>query len=289
MRKIRKPAVPILLLILALLFGAARAEWHVSKENIPRFQGLFNRLKISCEEPRASDWPVANAKVEAIRKQNPDDGDVAQAIVEHWFANVLDEGYRMYVHHGEEKAGALEESGLPIGEKHAFVVLGFRLENGGMAEELVGRCDAAAAAARSFPDAILVCTGGVTGTGNPEGHSEAGEMKKYLAETCGIDPDRIFTDEEAMTTAENAVNSVRILQEQGVDTYTIVTSDYHQLWSQVLFNAVAAMSEKETGHPLRLVGNYNYPAQPKTRRTAKCPLAINQLRSLMREEAGLEP
>ena len=114
-------------------------------------------------------------------------------------------------------------------------------------------------------------------------------MKKYLSERCGIDADRIFTDPDAMDTPENAVNTVRILQEQGVDTYTIVTSDYHQLWSQVLFNAVAAMSEKETGHPLRLVGNYNYPAQPKTRRTAKCPLAINQLRSLMREEAGLEP
>ena len=134
MRKIRRPAV--LLLILALLFGAARAEWHVSKENIPRFQGLFNRLKISCEEPRASDWPVANAKVEAIRKQNPDDGDVAQAIVDHWFANVLDEDYPMYIYRGGETASELAEIGPDFGEKHAFVVMGFRLENGSRASQI---------------------------------------------------------------------------------------------------------------------------------------------------------
>ena len=290
MRTIKRPAALILALVLLTACVAAQAEtWHVSKKNIPRFQGLFNRMKLMCEERRKSDRPTADAKVTAIRRQDADEGDVAQAIVDHWFANVLDEDYPMYIYRGGETASELAEIGMDFGEKHAFVVMGFRLENGRPAEELEGRCEAAAAAARAFPDAILVCTGGVTGTGNPEGHSEAGEMKKYLSERCGIDADRIFTDPDAMDTPENAVNTVRILQEQGVDTYTIVTSDYHQLWSQVLFNAVAAMSEKETGHPLRLVGNYNYPAQPKTRRTAKCPLAINQLRALMREEAGLEP
>lgn len=279
-----------LVLALVMLFAAALGEsWHISRKNVPQFQSLFNRLKIMCEEPRPSDRKAADAKVEAIRKSNADEGDVAEAIVTHWFANVLDEEYRMYIHRGEERTSELAESGLAFGKKHAFVVLGFRLENGEMAEELAGRCEAAAAAARAFPDAILVCTGGVTGTGNPEGHSEAGEMKKYLSGTCGIDPDRIFTEEESLTTAENAVNTVRILQEQEADTFTIVTSDYHQRWGQILFNAVAAMSEKETGHALRLIGNYNYPAQPEAKRTANCALAMNQLRSLIREEAGIEP
>ena len=290
MKKMKRAAALILALTLAAACAAAAGEtWHVSRKNIPRFQSLFNRLKWTCEERRKSDRPTADAKVRAIRESNAEEGDVAEAIVEHWFANVLDDDYPMFVHRGEETAEALAESGLDFGERHAFVVMGFRLENGRMEEELVGRCEAAAAAARAFPDAIVVCTGGVTGTGNPEGHSEAGEMKKYLTETCGIDADRIFTDPDAMTTAENAVNTVRILQEQDVDTYTIVTSDYHQLWSQILFNAVAAMSEKETGHALRLEGNYNYPAQPDTPRRAKCPLAMNQLRALMRAEAGLDP
>ena len=158
-----------------------------------------------------------------------------------------------------------------------------------MQEELIGRCDAAAAAARSYPDAILITTGGATGSNNPEGHTEAGMMKDYLTEQCGIDAGRIFTDTEAMTTLENAVNSFRILKEKGIETFTIVTSNYHQRWAQILFNAVAAAREKGTGYRVRLVGNYNYPAQPDTPRRAHCATAANQLRALMRNEAGMNP
>ena len=288
MTKIKRAAV--LALALALLFTAAQAEpWRAEQENLSLFQSMFNRLKLNIEEPRQSDRAAVEAKAAAIRKRSEADGNVAQAIVDHWFTNVADKDYSMYVHDGGKKAEALEKSGLDFSGRHAFVVLGFRLENGEMTGELIGRCDAAAAAARSFPDAILVCTGGVTGNNNQEGHSEAGEMKLYLTETCGIDADRIYTDPEAMTTGENAVNSLRILEDQGIETFTLVTSDYHQLWGQILFNAAAKMKEQETGRGIRLVGNYNYPAQPQMARTARCALALNQLRSLIREQAGLEP
>ena len=86
------------------------------------------------------------------------------------------------------------------------------------------------------------------------------ELKEYLTEHCGIGADRIFTDELAMTTTDNAVNSLAILQEQQIDTMTVVTSDYHQLWGQTLFHAQAEKNRLAGGRPVRIVANYNWPA-----------------------------
>ena len=282
MKKIMKPA--LLMLALVLAFTAARAEkWRAADGNAVRFRVLFDLLIDACgEEPSPSNASSTELVISQIREESADDGDIAQAIADHWQSNVLDSGYRMFVYRGEEKAEALERSGLDFSGKHAFVVLGYCLRDGQMTDELVGRCDAAAAAARSFPDAILITTGGATGSNNPDGHTEAGEMKRYLVNTCGIDESRIFTDTEAMTTQENAVNTFRILREQGISTYTIVTSDYHQLWGQILFNAVAAIYEKSVGYEVRMIGNYNYPARPDAGRTSGCGTGLSQLSGLIR-------
>ena len=151
---------------------------------------------------------------------------------------------------------------IPVTGKHAFVVLGYELQDGEMTDELKGRCEAAAAAARSFPNTILVCSGGATGPNNPEKHTEAGLMKQYLVEVCGIEESRIFTDERAMTTAENAVNTFAIMKDQGVESMTIVTSSYHQRWGQALYNALAAIYEQQQGYHARLIGNYCFDTQP---------------------------
>ena len=45
---------------------------------------------------------------------------------------------------------------------------------------------------------------------------------------------------------------------------TIVTSDYHQIWGQILFNAAAAMEAAQAGRMIRIVGNYSYPANHGT-------------------------
>ena len=155
MRKSRWTAA--LLLACWLLAGAARADvYRAAEENIPRFRELFRVLAAACEEPSPGDGEAIREAVEAIRQENADDGDIAEAVAGHWTAVFLDRNYRMFIHRGEEKATALERSGLDFGGKHAFVVLGYRLEYGEMTEELKGRCDAAAAAARSFPDSILI-------------------------------------------------------------------------------------------------------------------------------------
>ena len=87
-------------------------------------------------------------------------------------------------------------------------------------------------------------------------------MKQYLVEVCGIEESRIFTDERAMTTAENAVNTFAIMKEQGVESMTIVTSSYHQRWGQALYNALAAIYEQQQGYHARLIGNYCFDTQP---------------------------
>lgn len=195
--------------------------------------------------------------VQAIEKIDADaealDNPLASALAEQWKKTWLDPDYRFLMY------GTDSPEELPVSGRHAFVVLGFELENGEMTEELAGRCDAAVAAARVFPDSILVCSGGATGGNNPEKHTEAGLMKSYMSEECGINPERIFMDEQAMTTDQNMLYSMKILQEQQVETVTVVTSDYHQLRGQTLLCAMSEMVRREQGYSVEIVGNWCWP------------------------------
>lgn len=275
----------IIALTIALLLAVCAAcgeGWRPTEKNRQRFQEMFKRMRKACEEQSAGgDGRLIYEKAAEIRDANADDGDVAQAIADHWWEVFLDD-YTLYLHQGEENAKALEESpySAEISEKHAFVVLGYRLENGEMTEELIGRCEAAAAAARSWPSSILICTGGETGTNNPEHHTEAGQMKKYLTLRCGIDASRIFTDTKAMTTLENARNTLEILKAQGIETITIVTSDYHQAWGQVLYNALAAIEAKNSGYTFRIIGNYCFPVPHPKMSAMPWEAAASQLSSM---------
>lgn len=280
MKTVKKIAA--LVFVFVLILSAAQADgWHAAEANQARFLELFDLLEASIAEGGSMDEGAADAVLEAIRRDSADDYDIAKAITDHWNSTVLNPFYAMFAHRGQETAYPLERSGLDFSGKHAFIVLGFKLEDGEMQEELIGRCDAAAAAARSFPESILITTGGATGANNPEGHTEAGLMKDYLIEQHGIDAGRIFAETEAMTTLENAVNSFRIMKRNGIETFTIVTSNYHQRWSQILFNAMAAIYEKESGYKVRIVGNFNYIARPDAKRTAGCSIGLAQLRDLI--------
>jgi hypothetical protein len=218
----------------------------------------------------------ANARIDADVEALDD--DIARSVAAHWKKVYLSD-YRLYLYGQDDPAE------LPITGRHAFVVLGYELKNGQMTAELKGRCEAAAAAAKAFPDSILVCSGGATGSNNPHGNTEAGLMKKYLANQCGIEPERIFTDKKAMTTAENAVNTLKILREQGIETMTIVTSSYHQRWGQVLYNAMAARYRQAYGYSVELAGNYCYdiePSNPLYLEDAK--IALSQLKKILAQD-----
>lgn len=278
-----------LIAALLLFFTAAQAEsWLWAEDNAAHFRTLFDMLDAACRNDAGLDRTAVKRVLGGILKNSETDYLIARDITEHWEKTVLDVGYRMFYHRDGERALALERSGLDFSGKHAFVVLGYQLKDGSMQAELIGRCDAAAAAARSFPDSILICTGGATGSNNPDGYTEAGRMKWYLVNRCGIEEDRIFTDPDAMTTGDNAVNSFRIMKEQGVEAFTLVTSDYHQRWAQVIFNAVAAVYKHFAGYTARIVGNYNLIARPEAARSSGASAGLSQVYSCFRRGVQID-
>ena len=274
-------------LVLMLLCGTAAGEtWRAAEEDYPMFETLLERLETEERDKVKADRKELDDILEMIHLKSAEEYEVGRAIVDHWYGSVKNSNYRRFAYRGEEKATPLERSGLDFSGKHAFVVLGYQLQDGEMTDELKGRCDAAAAAAWSFPDSLVICTGGATGQQNWENHTEAGEMKMYLARDCHIDADRILTDEQAQTTLENAENVFLILKQQGIDKITLVTSDYHQMWAQILFNAVAAIWKARTGMEVSIVGNYSYTVRPGTKSTGG---GISALRVLLREGITVEP
>ena len=178
------------------------------------------------------------------------DNSLAAFIAEKWDEIYMAPDYRLYLD------GKDDPSELPVRGKHAFVVLGFELKDGEMTDELKARCEAAASAARVFPDSVLVCSGGATGDNNPEYNTEAGLMKNYLAGVCGISPERILTDESAMSTLDNAVNTFSILRERGIEAITVVTSSYHQRRANILYETLAEIVRETEGISIVLIGNY---------------------------------
>ena len=257
-------------------------EYQVAEGNRINFSLLLTDLLEAYENP--SDEMEENIAFDlaTIKAVNANDFAVAESIAEHWKQVYLDPEYQLNFYQREKRAEELKTAEISDSAAHAFVVLGYELKDGEMTQELKGRCDAAAAAARMFPNTILVCSGGATGSNNPDKHTEAGMMKVYLTETCGIDPKRIYTDERAMTTAENAINTFQIFRERGIKTYTVVTSSYHQRWGQVLYNALAAVYGQKYGYEPELIENYCYDIEPENevfRNDAQ--IAIQQLRSIL--------
>ncbi len=185
--------------------------------------------------------------------------------------------------------GASDPALLPVEGRHAFVVLGLELADGEMREELKGRCDAAAAAARAFPDSVLVLSGGATGENNPDAHTEAGMMQAYLTERCGIGAERIFTDERALTTVGNAVNTYAILRRLGIESFTLVTSGYHVPRAVLLYEILGLINRDVLGDTPRIVENYAFDAPaPEGTEVTDPFIAAMQLREILDAFSGAD-
>ena len=271
----------ILALALLLCAPALAEDYHISEDNMTNFTNLLTGMMQAYEQPSEGDNAFFDMALEAIGSVSDTDLELATAILDHWRSVYLNPNYPLYLYQGEESAETLAVTNIPDSPTHAFVVLGYELKDGEMTDELIGRCNAAAAAARAYPTTILVCSGGATGDNNPEMHTEAGMMRDYLRNVCGIDEARIFTDERAMTTLENAVNTFAILREQGVQTLTVVTSAYHQRWGQVLYNAMAALQRLGSGYSAELVGNYSFPIEAPEQFRQDDRFALRQLSSML--------
>lgn len=230
----------------------------ISGEDAANFGKLLKDLVNMYESQEPGYAQIIEEDLAAIEAVSRKDHSVAASIASQWQNTYMNRDYRQFIYDGSGDAGDLSSSGIPDSNGHAIVVLGYALDFGQMQEELRLRCDAAAALARSFPSSIIVCSGGATGSYNPDKNTEAGLMKKYLSETCGIDASRIYTDEEATDTQQNAENTLRILQANSIKYMTIVTSAYHQRRGQAVYNAAAQLYRAQYGYSVEIVGNYNY-------------------------------
>ena len=190
---------------------------------------------------------IIAADVEALTARDERLGAAWGGIMAYWdYANT-----RMEINFDE-----LPED-LPGDDSLCIVVLGFQLApDGGMAPELLGRCELALRAAEQYPNAFLFCTGGGTAREHPE-ITEAGAMADwFLAQ--GLPAGRLIVEDRSTTTEENAMNALRILTEQypQVHSLVIVTSDYHLPLSCLLFTETALLYECEYGYaPYAVVSN----------------------------------
>ena len=147
--------------------------------------------------------------------------------------------------------------GLNDTDALAIVVLGFQLNpDGTMREELIQRLTVAKRCAEKYPNALIVCTGGGTASGNKDA-TEAGRMGEWLIEN-GVAAERVLVEDQSLTTAQNAVYSLNLLaaHHPQVKEIAIVSSDYHIATGTLLFGAESILrAEKPGKEPVKVVSN----------------------------------
>ena len=209
----------------------------VNEEN-PREQEIIEALTVGY----ASQGNLFNDKSTALsaelRELNPDKADRWDSIMKLWKG--LDD--TLVINYD------LLPDGLPETNELCIVVLGFQLnDDGSMKYELKQRLIIAKACAEKYPNAYVVCTGGGTAVQNKSA-TEAGEMTKWLIEN-GIDEKRVITEDQSITTSQNAIYTLEILGEKypEVNSIAIVSSDYHIRTGWLLFSAEATLLAEKAG------------------------------------------
>ncbi len=150
--------------------------------------------------------------------------------------------------------------GLPEDDSVAIVILGFALnDDGTMKDELIGRLQTGLAIAVAYPNSYVVVTGGGTAKNNPN-VTEGGLMGQWLLDQ-GLAEDRLIIENKAPNTVGNAENTYKILSEEypQVDSFVMVTSDYHVPRGCILFYSKCLLAAYESGgEPLELISNAGF-------------------------------
>jgi hypothetical protein len=147
--------------------------------------------------------------------------------------------------------------GLPDTDELCLVALGYQLKSdGSMRPELIERLKVVLSCAEKYPNALILCCGGPTASGNKEA-TEAGRMAEWLIEH-GVAPERVTVEDRSLTTAQNAIFTFDILESRypQVRELAIVSSDYHIATGMLLFGAESVLRAEEAGgETLRVVSN----------------------------------
>ena len=176
--------------------------------------------------------------------------------------------------------------GLPETDALCMVVLGYQLNyDGTMRDELIGRLQVAKASAEKYPNALIVCTGGHTAYGSADA-TEAGNMSEWLIEN-GVAPERVIIEDNSLTTAQNAIFSLRILSEKypQVTKLAIISSDYHIATGNLLFGARSTLIADKAGNErYEVISNAAYSAESGYLSTVFQATALKELSADMVSE-----
>lgn len=149
---------------------------------------------------------------------------------------------------------------LPEDDSLCIMILGFELyDNGEMQPELIGRLKVALEAAKKYPNAYILCTGGGTSLSNPN-VTEADLMGEWLI-SHGLEEDRLIIENKSMTTAENALNSYAIILSDypQIDSIAVLSSSYHIAWGSLLLESSFMKAAYENRTPqLHVISNCAY-------------------------------
>ena len=110
----------------------------------------------------------------------------------------------------------------PEPELDCIIVLGAKVNGTQPSGALAQRISAAAEYLHDNPGTLCIASGG---QGPDEGISEAECIRRNL-EALGIEPERIFTEDESTSTLSNIQNSLRLLPD-AAENIGIVTNDFH--------------------------------------------------------------
>ncbi len=111
------------------------------------------------------------------------------------------------------------------------IVLGAHVKKSGPSSVLWQRIDAGEAYLNDHPGAVAIVTGG---QGDNEPISEAQSMYENMVKD-GIDPERIYREDQATNTDENIRYSLKIIEDHDLDRDLAIVSDsYHQLRARII-------------------------------------------------------
>ncbi len=136
-------------------------------------------------------------------------------------------------------------------ERPYLVVLGAGVRGTTPTLSLIHRMTAAEEYLKQYSEAKAVLSGG---KGPGEDISEAACMKSWLLER-GIAEERLLTEDQSSSTAENLRNSARLIKEDGgtLDRVAILSSPYH------LYRAKMIAGQNGYENPAGVAGVHGYP------------------------------
>lgn len=113
-------------------------------------------------------------------------------------------------------------------DQHCMAILGYQLDNQGNLQKVaIDRLKKAKELAKAYPKSKIICSGGAPRKDDVTNRvTEAQAMANWLIRE-GISPERILLEDKSTDTIENAMNTIKMMNKEGIRDVTVVTSVSH--------------------------------------------------------------